>query len=73
MQTEGLLGLHPRVAHISSPSKGDHWYEDYPGQRFPEGCGRNSHSGTGSKTPLHPTHRVCTHVQAFSTGVSVYL
>lgn len=52
------------------PPKGDHWHEDYPGQRFPEGRGGNSHSGPGSETPLHASHRVCAHVQALSSGAA---
>jgi hypothetical protein len=58
-----LLGLCPQDgSHFSSCPEGDHWHQDHPGQWCPESCDRNSHSGTGSKTPFHPTHRVCTHV-----------
>ena len=60
-------------SHFLSCPKGDHWHKDHPGQRCPESCDRNSYSSTGSKTPFHPTHRLCTYVQAFPTGMSVRL
>lgn len=60
-------------SHISFCPKGDHWHKDHPGQWCSESCDRNTYFSTGSKTPFHPTHRLCSYVQTFPTGTCVCL